>query len=101
MEPNGPLVESDENIFEELDDMDDEDDNEDIVPDEQTTGTRIRHPPPQYNPVFGGQRYDETSEQIHIQEDDVTRIKLPKVKKCDNVDHIVHAVMLQLSLRKV
>ena len=34
MEPNGPLVESNENPFEELDEIDDADENEDIIPED-------------------------------------------------------------------
>ena len=100
MEPKWPLVESDENPFKELDDMDDAEGNEDIVPEDQTNSTQLRHPPPQYTPVFGNQRHDATSEEIHIQVDGVMEIKLPKVKKCDKFIHIVHAVMMQLSLEK-
>ena len=28
------------------------------------------------------------------------KIKLPKVRKCDKFDHVVHSVMMQLSLEK-
>ena len=66
LEPNGPLVESDEKPFEELDDSDDEDDVEEILPGEQTTGTQVCRQPSQYSPDFTSQRYDGTSEQIHI-----------------------------------
>ena len=30
----------------------------------------------------------------------MAEIKLPRVKKCNKFDHIVHAVMMQLSLEK-
>ena len=100
MESNGPLVESDENPFEALDDSDDEDDVEDIVTENETNGTRVHCRPSQYSPDFGSQRYDDTSDQIHIQVDDVTKFKLPKVRKCEKFDHVVHSVMMQLSLKK-
>ena len=64
------------------------------------TSTWLWRPPPQYNPVFGGQRYDDTSGKIHIQVDDVTKIKLPKVNKYNKFDCVAHAVMIQLSLAK-
>ena len=70
MEPDG-------NPFEALDDMDDKDVVEKSLPEDQMTGTRVRHLPPQYNSAFRGQRYDDTSEHIHIQVDDVMKIKLP------------------------
>ena len=94
MEPDG-------NHFEALDDMDDEDNVEDILPEDQTTGAWVHHPTLQYNPAFRGQRYDDASEHIHIQVEDVTKIKLPKVKKCDKFDHVVHSFMTQLSLKRV
>ena len=53
-----------------------------------------------YSPDFTSQRYDDTSEQIHIQVDDVTKVKLPEVRKCDKFDHVVHSVIMQLSLKK-
>ena len=30
----------------------------------------------------------------------MTKVKLLKVKKCDKFDHVVHSVMMQLSLKK-
>ena len=67
LESNGPLVESDENPFEALDDSDDEEDAEDIVPENETNGTRFRRQPSQYSTDFRSQRYDDTSDHIHIQ----------------------------------
>ena len=95
MEPNVPLVESDEteqnenNPFEALDDMDNADENEDIVPEYKMTGTRRRCPPSQYQPDLRSNKYDDTSEQIHIQVNDVTKIKLPKVRQCDKFNHVI------------
>ena len=93
-------MESGENPFNALDDSDDEDDVEDIVLEIETNGTWVRRQASQYSPDFTSQRYDDTSEQIHIQVDDMTKIKLPKVRKCDKFDHVVHSVMIQPSPKK-
>ena len=94
LESNGPLVESEENPFKALDASGDKEGAEDIVAGNETNGTRVRRRPSQYSPDFRSQRYDETSDQIHTQVDDVTKIKLPKVRKCDKFDHVVHSVMM-------
>ena len=102
MEPKGPLVESNEthqnenNPFMALNDTNDEDDE--TYPRHETNGTWSCRPPQLYQPNFDSNRYDDTSEQIHIQVDDVTKVKLPRVRKCDKFDNIVHSAMMQLSL---
>ena len=106
IESNEPLMESDEthqdenNSFEALDDMDDEIEDDDFVPEQGRTGTRSCRMPQLYQPDFGSTRYDDTSKQIHIQADDVMKAKLPKIRKCDKFDNVVHSVMIQLSLEK-
>ena len=67
LEYDGPLVESDKNPFEALDDSDDKEDAEDIATGNETNGTQIRRQPIEYSPDFTSQRYDDTSDQIHIQ----------------------------------
>jgi len=83
-----------------MDDIDDEDKNEDIVPEHQMTRTQSHRPAQPYQLDFSNNRYDDTSEQIHIQVDDVAKVKLPRVRKCDKFDNIVHSAMIQLSLEK-
>ena len=31
--------------------------------------------------------------------EDVNKVKLPTIKKCDTLDHVVHYAMMQLSLK--
>ena len=65
------------NPFDALYGIDDEDEDDDIVPEHKTIRTRSRHPPQSYQPNFENNRYDDSSEQIHIQVDDVTKVKFP------------------------
>ena len=71
------------------------------IPDEHAMNERrwqSRRPPVQYKPDFLNVRYEDGH--VFLQVPDTKNINLPEIPKRDQINHVIHCTMMQLSVKQ-